>query len=264
MNTWILLLIFAAIAYIIYQRNNGHSWKKIFGLGLIFLGILFFEPSPDPITLGAYAIIHGLTFSSINTSNISTYLWDFEIWSCTIGIILLLAGMFIMGWDFKKIWKKINLGRYNIALIIAFGTVLAVALWDIWSMNSGIFGSVIEYTAGNYSEGWWNLFYKFVLTFFLIVPICYFYFVKKDFSESFGILIFEIILFFGGLADIGYFIFQGLNIPPELPWLMGSPFISFISTSLGYSTVTNVSLLFSVFVSLILSWLVAKTLKEKF
>lgn len=260
---WILILLIVLGAYLIYQRNEGKSWKKIIGILLIGFGLLFIELSPDPISFGLYSITHGLTFSSMNAGTIPSVLWDFEVWSISIGIGLLILGAYVLGWGFKRVWKKINLGKYNVALIIAMLVVLAVALLDIWSANSGVFGSLFDYTSGNYTEGWFNLFIKFVLIVFAIPAICYFLLIKQDFSEAIGIFGFSIILYFGGLADIGYFIFQSLPIPQELPWLMGNPFISFISTSIGYSTVTNTSLLFSVFISFIIAWVFAKIMLEK-
>jgi hypothetical protein len=172
--------------------------------------------------------------------------------------------MFLLKWSWRKLWHKINPGKYTISLMIAFVLVLLIAVLDIFSANSGIFGNLINYTSGNFGVDWWHLFFKFVLIIFLIPGSCYYFLVHKDKSEAIGIFLFSLILYFGGLADIGYFVFQGLPVPAILPWLAGNPFINFISTTLGYETVTNVSLLFSVFISFILAWATAKVLKEKF
>ena len=231
--------------------------------------MIFITPDPDPISLFVYASVHNIEFSSINSSNIASHLWDFEMWTIPLGFLFLFLSGLILGRNWKQQWKKISPGHYGIALIIAFIVVLVVGYLDVLSANSGIFGTLVEYTSGHFvvdgtSVAWWNLFFKFVLVIFAIPALCYYFFIKKDISESLGVFGFSIILYFGGLADLAYFVFAKLPLPSELPWLMGNPFISFVSTNLGYSTVNSVSLLFSVFISLIVAWVVAKILKEKF
>jgi hypothetical protein len=260
----ILLLIIAGFAYFMYKKHNGKSWKYIVGSALIFLGILFIEPSPDPLTFGLYALINEISLSSINVSTISGVLWDFELWSIGIGIVMVIIGMYLLNIKFKELWKKLDIGKYKLALIIAVGAVLAVSILDILSMKSGVFGNFINYTSGNFGVDWWSLFFKFVLIIFAIPAICYYAFIHKDVSESLGIFGFSTILYFGGLADIFYFIFQKLNLPDSLPWLSGSPFINFVSNTMGYSTVTNVSLLTSVVISFIIAFGFAKIMKKYF
>lgn len=263
MNT-ILIILIALFAIYQYKKYEGKPFRYFLGSIAILLGVIFIEPSPDPISFGAYALSHGLSTSVLNASNFSNYIWAYEIWSVPIGIGLVLIGMWLLKWSWKRVWDKISPGKYSLALLIAFVAVMFVALLDILSANSGIFGSLIQYTQGDFGADWWPLFFKFVLVIFAIPAICYYALVSKDKSEAIGIFGFSLILYFGGVADLFYFMFQKLPLPSELPWLAGNPVISFISNNLGYSTVTNISLLFSVFISIIVAWLFAKVLKEKF
>ncbi len=166
----------------------------------------------------------------------------------------------------KTLRFMLDIGKYKKTLLLAVVVVLVVSLLDIWSAHSGIFGSVLDYTLGNFGVvNWWQLFFKFVLIIFLIPAVLYYLLINRDFSESVGIFGFSIILYFGGLADLFYFIFQKIPIPETLGWLENSPFINFISTTLlGYSTVTNISLLVSVILSFVIAWIFAKMMKEKF
>ena len=261
---WILIAIITVFAIYQYRKYDGKPFPYFLGSVLILLGAIFISPEPDPISFGIYAITHNATYLSlINPAVLPSVLWNYELWSIPIGIGLVLLGMYLLKWSWKKLWKKIYFGHYSAALIIAFGAVLAVSILDILSAKSGIFGNLIQYTSGNFGANWWSLFFKFVLVIFAIPAICYYFFVNKDKSESFGIFGFSTILYFGGLSDIFYFIFQKISIPSELPWLVGSPFINFVSTKLlGYSTVTNVGLLVSVFLSLIIALGFARVLKE--
>jgi hypothetical protein len=262
---WFFILIIAVFAIYQYRKYDGKPFPYFLGSMVLLAGIFFIEPSPDPLSFGAYCLWKGIPISTMNASNISNVLWEYEIWSIPLGIILVLAGMYLLKLDWKTLWKKLDIGHYKIALSIAILVVLTVSILDIWSAHSGVFGSYLEYTMGNYTDGWWYLFFKFVLVIFLIPAICYYFLVNRDKSESLGIFLFSLITYFGGLADIGYFIFQKIPLPSELPWLVGSPFIGFVSTKLmGLSTVTNTSLLVSVFLSFIIAWIVAKVLKEKF
>lgn len=263
---WLFLILIAVGLYLVYTKSKTKDWQKFLGGILLILGIIFFEFSPDPISFSAYAITHNLDLSTINASNISTYLWQFEIWSITLGIVMLLGAMYLLGWNFKKIWKKINPGKYKIALMIAFGTIIAVALLDLWSANSGIFGNLVQYTNGNFGvDGWWNLFFKFVLIIFALPAIAYYFLVNRDKSESLGIFLFSFILYWGAWPDLFYFLFAKLPLPETLPWLVGSPFINFVSTKLlGYATVTNVGVLISCVLSLIVAMFTAHVLKKHF
>jgi len=238
--------------------------EKYIGYFFLALAVAFLNPIldfTDILTLKLYSIYSGV---DVSITNLSAIYLDYFIWCVVVGAICLIIAINFLGWGLKRTWKKINPGKYSIALMIAFGTLLLVALLDIWSANSGIFGNLIQYTSGQFGADWWPLFFKFALVIFAIPAICYYFLVHKDLSESIGIFLFSLILYFGGVADVFYFVLRKVSIPAELPWLIGSPFISFISRNLGYATITNVSLLVSVFVSVLCALFLAKILKEKF
>jgi hypothetical protein len=266
MNLMLIAIIAAIVGFAIYQyrKYDGKPFTYFLGSMFLLFGALFIEPSPDFISFSIYALLHHTTYAAlINPAVLPSVLWDFEIWSTILGIIMVLIGMYLLKWSWKKLWKKIYPGHYSAALMIAFGAVLAVAVLDIFSAKSGLFGSLIQYTTGNVSAEWWKLFFKFAVVIFAIPAICYYFFVHRDKSEAVGIFGFSTILYFGGLADIFYFVLQKIPVPSELPHLIGSPFVNFVSTKLlGYSTVTNVGLLVSTFLSLLIALGFAKVLKE--
>jgi len=237
--------------------------NKTIGIVLLVLALWFLLPIPGPddvVGLKLYSMYSGV---NVGLDNLSSIYLDYMIFSTVVGLILLLIAMHFLNWSWKRLWHKINLGKYNLAIGLAVLAVLAVALFDIWSMNSGLFGSVVDYTNGNYMAGWWDLFFKFVIVLFLAVPTCYFFFVHRDFSESFGIFGASIIMFFGGLADLAYFIFQRTPIPKTLPWL-NHFFIGWVSNTLGFEQVTDISLLISVIISFLITYFFIKIMKEKF
>lgn len=243
--------------------------KKAIGWALLIIAIIFIDPLPsftDSLTLPIYSAYSG---ESVVLNNLSSVYLDYTIWCLVVGGIILFFAMQLLGWDFKKLFKKLNIGKYKIALGISVLTVLLVGLLDVWSANSGIFGNFTQYTYGQFQGAtgyvnWWNLFFKFALIIFALPAICYYAFFRRDKSEALGVFLFSFILYFGGLSDIAYFIFAQIPIPMELPWLMGSPFISFVSTNLGFETVTSSSLIVSVIFASLIAILTSKLLKDWF
>jgi len=238
--------------------------KKIFGGIILLIGIILVSPIPDFFDTIGFSLFSMWKGVDVNVNNIGTHFLDYTIFSILLGAVFIILGLNLLGQNGRYLVKKLSIGKYKIAVGIAIFVVLVVAIWDIWSMNSGLFGSVTDYTLGNYAAGWWNLFYRFVIILFLAVPVSYYFLVHKDKSEVLGIFGASMIMYFGGLADIAYFIFQKIPIPETLPWLMSNPFIKFVSTSLGYVTVTNISLLVSVMIGFVITFIYVKILKEKF
>ena len=238
--------------------------KKFVGIAFIAIALLFINIIPDPTDVLTLQVYSAVTGADVSPSNLSSVYMDFIGWSLMVGLIFLFFGMWMLGWSFKRLWKKLDIEKYSIAIFLATMAVLFVAIFDIWSMNSGVFGTALDYTNGNYINGWWNLFYKFVLSFFSIVPICYWFFVKKDFSECLGVFGASFILYMGGLADIAYFFFQRLPFPDVLPWLNNHVFLGWLATTLGFTQVTNIVLYIGVFISFLIVVLYTKVLKEFF
>ncbi|MBU0959294.1 MAG: hypothetical protein KKB31_05105 [Nanoarchaeota archaeon] len=232
----ILLIIFGVYAF--YQRKKGKSWKSLMGLAIIFLAVLFIEPSPDPLTFGAYLSYKGIEFSSINASNLPAIIFNFEIWSILIGVFLLFIGIWVYGIKPKKILEKVNLGRFNLCVGLSFLVVILISYFNI-----------VNWTT--------------ILIISAIVPLIYFTTYRKDKSEAFALLTVPPLLILFGLKDLLRFIFDKIPIPELLPNL-NNPIVSWISVNLGFVQVNNISLVISVFISFIIVFLYVKVLKERF
>lgn len=153
---------------------------------------------------------------------------------------------------------------FKIALALALFVVIAVAYFDTLSASSGIFGTIKDYTIGNYTKGWWSLFQTFVLFIFALVPLCYYFFYRKDKSEAIAIFLVSYICWMFGLADIFYFWLQGQSVPSTLPWLINQPILSKVAGFLHAQTITNVVLYISAALGVIISLILARFLEEKF
>jgi len=239
--------------------------KKTIGWALIILAILFIDPMidfGDSVTLPLYSMYSG---DSIDFGNISCIYFDYFIWCMTIGIILLLSGLYILGWDFKKLFKKLDLGNYNVAVYLSIVIVAIISYLDIQGMIYwSSFSTTQAYTSGQQGIYFWNFFKSIAFSIFLILPVTYFLLVKRDVSESIALGLSSYLIWMFGLADILYFIFQREAIPMLLPWLNNHPIIGFISNNLGFEQVTNLSLFISVMIGFIVVFLTTKVMKEKF
>ena len=113
-----------------------------------------------------------------------------------------------------------KLKTYQKIFIFSIIVVASIAIFDILSLNSGVFGSVQDYILGNYTEGWWNLFSQFNVILIVLISLAYYWFGKHDKSESISLGLSSFILWmYFGLADILFFWFQKLPVPNQLPWL---------------------------------------------
>lgn len=148
-------------------------------------------------------------------------------------------------------------------LIFSVIIVFAIALFDIFSMNSGIFGTPEDYTNGNYTDGWWNLFFKFNIILIFLASLSYYWFSnKQDKTGGISLCISSFVLWFTGLADILYFWLQGKAIPFFLYHLNNSLVIGRISHLLGFSQVTVISLFISVLIGFGFSYGIIKLLEK--
>lgn len=154
--------------------------------------------------------------------------------------------------------------KFWIAASISILVVTAIAYFDIISMNSGVFGSPSDYLTGNYIQGWWDLFYSFVLILMLFPAICYYLIYRRDISESLAIFLSSFTLYRFGAADVLFFWIRGLKIPESLPWLYPNAPIGSIAQFLGLNTVTPTSLLLSVGIGIGIILTFNKILKDKF
>jgi len=141
--------------------------------------------------------------------------------------------------------------QFKKAILLGILVLIFVAFLDIKAAQSGLFGSLPEYTNGDYTRGWWDLFQWIVLVSFAFVPICYYFFYKKDKSEAIAIYLTSYIMWISGLADIFYFWLQGVAIPETLPWLINHPTMSKIAEFINVPTITPLVLIISVSIGFI-------------
>jgi len=239
--------------------------KTAVGILILGLAILFLNPIPGPddvITLSMYSLYSG---QDVSLNNLSAIYFDYFVWCFIIGLVLLFLAINLLGWDFKKLQKKLDLGKYKIMVALAILVVAIIAFLDIQGMIYwASFSSAEQYISGGQGIEFWNFFKNIVLAIFLILPITYYFVVNRDKSEAFSIWSTSYLLWMFGLADLLFFIFQKTNIPQLLPWLNNHPVIGRVSTFLGFEQVTNVSLILSVIIGFILVFITNKILKEKF
>lgn len=240
--------------------------KKWLGGIIIIIGIILVSPIPDffdTIGFSLFAMWKGV---DVNISNMGTHFLDYTIFSTLLGAVLIILGLNLLGQNGKYLIKKLDLGHYKIAVGLSILIVVIIAFLDVKGLVYWTSFSTIEsYTGGFQGVAFWNFFKTIAFSLMLIVPICYWFFVRKDKSEVLALFLSSLTLFYFGLADILYFVFQKIAIPGVLPWLSNHPIIGWISaTILGQAEVTNYALLFSVFIGFIIVFFMTKILKEKF
>ena len=76
------------------------------------------------------------------------------------------------------------MNKYQKIFLFSILIVSSIALFDIWAMNSGALGNPDDYLVGNFTEGWWQLFFKFNFSLIILISAAYYWFGKRDFSES--------------------------------------------------------------------------------
>lgn len=156
-----------------------------------------------------------------------------------------------------------RLTRHQKIFVFSIIAVAAIAIFDIWSMNSGVFGTIENYISGNYLPGWWTLFWKINILFLGLLSFSYYWFGRKDKSESSSLFVGSVILWFTGMADILFFWFRGIPVSSSLPWLDGG-MVGKISSIIGFPSVTAASLYISAGLGLIIAYYTTKILVEKF
>jgi len=150
--------------------------------------------------------------------------------------------------------------KYKTGLMLGIVLVAVIALFDIISMNSGMFGTTDQYTNGVFGGDWWSLFLKLNLAIIVAFGAGYYFFYKKDLSETIGVIATPVILWFFGLSDVLFFWFQGKVVPSVLPWLNDSLIIGTVTSLLGFTTVTSLTLFVSIILGFAVSYGVAKLL----
>jgi len=239
--------------------------KTALGLVILALAVLFLNPIPGPddaLILPIYSLYSG---ADISLDNVPAIYLDYFVWCSVIGLVLLFLAMNFLGWDLNRLFKKFDLGKYKIMVLLAIGVVILVAYLDIQGMIYwASFSSTSSYINGQQGMKFWNFFKSIALSIFLILPITYYFVVNRDKSEAFSIWSTSYLLWMFGFADVLFFVLQKSKIPEILPWLTNHPVIGSVSRTLGFPQVTNLSLIISVVIGFILVFITNKILKERF
>ena len=173
-----------------------------------------------------------VTGADVSPSNLSSVYLDFMWWSFLVGLIFLFLGMFLLNWSPKRLWKKLDPGRYSIAVLLS---ILVVIIMSFLKLDNYLY--------------------------LLILPVVY-YLYEKDFSETLALGLSSLTLLLFGFGHLLTFIFNSVSIPEVIE--IESLVVSWISRTLGFSTITNISLVISVIIGFIIVFCMTKVLKEKF
>lgn len=152
--------------------------------------------------------------------------------------------------------------QFKKAVYLSIAAVVAIAVFDILAAWSGVFGTYEKYTNGDFTPLWWPLFFKMNLILLTIIPVCYYFFARKDLSESVALFLNGYILWFMGLADLLYFFLQGKMVPAVLPWLNGHLVIGTVSGLMGSDQVTRIALLISIGIGFVAIYSIDKFLER--
>ena len=158
----------------------------------------------------------------------------------------------------KDVFNKKD--RFHVAVMAGFAIVAFLAVFDILCMKSGVFGSVLEYLVGDYTEGWWGLFKFLALSLFVGLGLLYFFLHRRDKSEAVAVAILPYILWRFGVSDILFFWFQAKPVPTA-NWLGGMPF-SWFQSLLGVAVVTPMVLYLTALSGIVIALGMAYVLKK--
>lgn len=208
--------------------------SKKLGWAFIILSLLFINIIPDPTDALTLPIYSAFTGADISPSNLSSVYLDFLGWSLLVGFGFLLAGMYLMGWDFRRLFKKLDINKYKTFIGLAILSVVVVVVLNI----------------------------KSIYLFFLIPPILYYIFIHQDKSESVGIYGSSLIIFYGGTPTLIQHIINRTPVPEILPHLNSHTFLSWLAVTLGFTQVNNLVLFIGIFISFLAVILLTKTLKD--
>lgn len=152
-----------------------------------------------------------------------------------------------------KFGKAILLG---IALIVFFAYMDSLG-YNMWATLGGFGSENYSNIETQYMEFFWTWAYVLIG----LLGICYWYFVKKDKSETLAVILVPLILLWGGLEDILYYLFVGLPFSGTMPWLNNNFYMGNIARILGFENVTFPSLIISILFGIIILYYILKFLR---
>lgn len=150
--------------------------------------------------------------------------------------------------------------KFTIAVLVGILIVPLLAFMDKLGLRMfntvGGFGSVTELTM---QSTYMDLFWIFAYALILLVGICYYFFYKKDKSETLAVVFTPIILVWSGFEDLLFYVFTGTPFKGTMPWL-DSHFFMRLFTSDGH--VTASSLVTSMFSGVLILTIILVFLKK--
>lgn len=153
-----------------------------------------------------------------------------------------------------KFGKAILLG---VALIVFFAYMDSIG-YGMWATLGGFAEESYNIAESQYMEFFWTWAYVLIG----LLGICYWFFVKKDKSETLAVILVPLVLLWGGLEDILYYLFTGLPLSETMPWLDNNFYVGNIARVLGFENVNPLSLIISISFGIFMLIIILKSLKR--
>ena len=145
-----------------------------------------------------------------------------------------------------------------VVLLIAFLAIQDIQGMKLWQTIGGWDGEAYQKAQPEYMK----LFWSFAIALGVLISGAYYLF-RKDLSESLAILATYLLLIWGGLEDLFFYIFQGMQLDKSMPWLMNNLYLNRISTLIGETTVTPLVLILGVASSATIAFYLTRWLKRQ-
>jgi len=144
----------------------------------------------------------------------------------------------------------------NFKYVISIAILLIVFLayqdtvgFAMFQLSGGWAGDAYQKMEPKYMEQFW----VFALSLIMLVGLLYYLF-RRDLSETAAIFFVYYTLLFAGLEDVIYYILMGLPLDARMPWLDDNFFMGPLSRLLGFEGVTNISILISLTVGILVAY----------
>jgi len=131
---------------------------------------------------------------------------------------------------------------------------LGFSLWNV-------FGGFASEEYNRAFEPYMVFFWRFAYGLIALVSLMYWALIR-DKSEAVAVASTSLLLIWGGLEDVLYYLFMGLPFDASMPWLYDHFFIGNVAKFMGLSTVTPFSLFVSLGLSILILIPITKWLKK--
>lgn len=156
----------------------------------------------------------------------------------------------------------IKMKKFTQVTLISISIVLFLAWMDVqgflmWQAMGDLAAEAYVKAEPHYMMFFWTFAYALIG----IVAAVYYVF-RKDKSETVALVLTPLMLLWGGVEDIFYFIIQRKPIPETMPWLYDNVGVGNVSKLMGETTVTPQTLIASIIIFSGLAYLTHKYLKK--